>query len=57
MFLVSHGYTVTTDGDPLVELADRATREFGEAAAPGAFLVDLLPVSEYNRVFEGSVGC
>ncbi|TFK39023.1 cytochrome P450 [Crucibulum laeve] len=40
---VSHGYTVSHTHDSLVELADTATDNFGEACAPGAFLVDLFP--------------
>lgn len=47
VFQVSHGYTVRGDEDPLVELAERATLEFSLASAPGAFLVDVLPILRY----------
>ncbi|KAF5377278.1 hypothetical protein D9615_006445 [Tricholomella constricta] len=47
VFQISHGYTVRDDNDPLVELAERATLEFSLATAPGAFVVDLLPVLQY----------
>ncbi|KAF9456686.1 cytochrome P450 [Collybia nuda] len=47
VFQISHGYSVTKDDDPLVQLAERATHEFSLASAPGSFFVDLLPILKY----------
>ena len=44
VFQVSHGYTVTDANDPLVGLSEKANVEFSRAVAPGAFLVDVLPI-------------
>ena len=42
---ISHGYTIEPKGaDPLVDLADEALVQFSLAAAPGAWLVDVLPI-------------
>lgn len=41
---LSYGYTIEpTARDPLVDLADRAILNFSLSAAPGAWLVDILP--------------
>lgn len=40
---VSHGYRVKEDGDPLVEMANKAMRNIAVVTSPGRFLVDLLP--------------
>lgn len=44
VFQITHGYTVAAKDDPLIGLAERANTEFGLAAAPGAFLVDVFPI-------------
>lgn len=41
---ISHGYSVEDDGDPLVEMADRAMRNISETTAPGRFLADFFPI-------------
>ncbi|KAG6881030.1 hypothetical protein C0995_003306, partial [Termitomyces sp. Mi166 len=41
---ISHGYEVKENNDPFVELADKATEQFSLATAPGAWLVDVLPI-------------
>ena len=42
---LSHGYTIEPKGaDPLVDLADEALVQFSLAAAPGAWIVDVLPI-------------
>ncbi|KAG6808632.1 hypothetical protein H0H93_016669, partial [Arthromyces matolae] len=41
---ISHGYEVKDHNDPLVELADKAMEQFSISMAPGAFLVDVLPI-------------
>lgn len=45
--MMSHGYTVQEEEDPIVNLVDVATEQFSEATRPGAFLVDVLPVLRY----------
>lgn len=52
VFQISHGYSVTKDDDPLVQLAERATHEFSLASAPGSFFVDLLPARELFAIFK-----
>jgi hypothetical protein len=52
---ISHGYTIEVgpagqDSDPLVKLADNGMRAFSESAAPGKWLVDLLPFCEYCMI-------
>ncbi|KAG1747567.1 cytochrome P450 [Suillus lakei] len=41
---ISHGYEVKENNDPFVDLADRALDNLSQAAAPGAFMVDILPL-------------
>ncbi|KAG5723754.1 O-methylsterigmatocystin oxidoreductase [Termitomyces sp. T112] len=41
---ISHGYEVKENNDPFVDLADKATYQFSLATAPGAWLVDVLPI-------------
>ncbi|KAJ3485033.1 hypothetical protein NLI96_g5228 [Meripilus lineatus] len=47
ILMMSHGYTVQEEEDPIVNLVDVATEQFSEATRPGAFLVDVLPVLRY----------
>lgn len=47
VFQISHGYTVSGEHDPLVELAEKATLEFSLASAPGGFLVDVIPALKH----------
>ncbi|KAJ5421624.1 hypothetical protein N7491_010069 [Penicillium cf. griseofulvum] len=45
---VTYGYHVEPSGeDPLVRLANLAMCQFGEAAIPGAWLVDFIPALKY----------
>ncbi|KAG8214156.1 cytochrome P450 [Butyriboletus roseoflavus] len=44
---ISHGYCVKEDGDPLVEMVDKATDNLSLIAAPGRFLVDIFPILRY----------
>ncbi|KAK0438296.1 cytochrome P450 [Armillaria borealis] len=46
-FLISHGYDVRPEDDPLVELADRGDQGFSESTTAGAFLVDSFPIMLY----------
>lgn len=43
---MSHGYTPKEQDDPIVHCVDRATKQFSDATAPGAFLVDVIPARE-----------
>lgn len=48
---ISHGYTIEPhERDPLVDLVTEAMDQFGQAAVPGAWLVDLIPLREYPSV-------
>ncbi|KAG1855197.1 cytochrome P450 [Suillus subalutaceus] len=40
---ISHGYEVKENNDPFVDLADRVVVNGSQAAAPGAYMVDILP--------------
>ncbi|KAI0938473.1 hypothetical protein AcV5_000150 [Taiwanofungus camphoratus] len=44
---MSHGYQVQEGEDPVVNIVDKAVEQFSLATAPGAFLVDVLPILEY----------
>ncbi|KAJ2933474.1 hypothetical protein H1R20_g3643, partial [Candolleomyces eurysporus] len=44
---VSYGYEVKENRDPFIELADKATKQFSLATAPGGYLVDLIPALKY----------
>ncbi|KAG0702321.1 cytochrome P450 [Suillus ampliporus] len=41
---ISHGYEVKENDDPFVDLADRALDQFSQSTAPGAFMVDIMPL-------------
>ena len=41
---ISHGYSVEGDDDPLVEMANRVTRNISVVTLPGRYLVDSLPI-------------
>ncbi|KAG5723816.1 O-methylsterigmatocystin oxidoreductase [Termitomyces sp. T112] len=44
---ISHGYQIDTTGpDPLVELVEKAAKEFHTATLPGEWLIDSIPCSE-----------
>lgn len=46
---ISHGYEVREENDPFVDLADQALQQFSASTAPGAFLVDLLPIRMFHH--------
>ena len=47
MLAIAHGYQIRTEGeDPLVTLVTQVADQFGEAAMPGTFLVDVFPFRE-----------
>lgn len=41
---ISHGYSVQEDGDPLVDMANKAMHNFSVITTPGRFLVDMVPI-------------
>ncbi|KAG0702313.1 cytochrome P450 [Suillus ampliporus] len=41
---ISHGYEVKENNDPFIDLADRALDQFSRSTAPGAFMVDIVPL-------------
>ena len=43
ILMISHGYKVKENDDPIVDVVDRATEQFSLATEPGAFLVDVIP--------------
>ena len=47
LWKISHGYNVKYDGDPLVELAHKALRNFSDIISPGRFIADFLPICTY----------
>ncbi|KAF7311496.1 Cytochrome P450 [Mycena kentingensis (nom. inval.)] len=44
---IAYGYELKDESDPLLELVRNVMEEFSEAAVPGAFLVDLIPLLKY----------
>jgi hypothetical protein len=44
---VSYGLTVSDSEDPITSKGEEALQGFSEAAVPGIFLVDLLPILKY----------
>lgn len=40
---IAYGYNVTSDDDPLVNIAEEAMQGFAKASEPGAFVVDRFP--------------
>ncbi|KAG1819138.1 cytochrome P450 [Suillus subaureus] len=41
---ISHGYEVKENNDPLIDVADRVMDQFSRSTAPGAFIVDIVPL-------------
>ena len=56
---IPHGYSVKEDGDPLVEMANKAMHNFSVITTPGRFLVDMLPICMYSESlhFSQSLKC
>lgn len=50
ILMMTYGYSIQEENDPVVEVVDRATTQFARASTPGAFLVDTLPMSECIRL-------
>jgi hypothetical protein len=41
---ISHGYEIKETNDPFIDIADEAVHQFSLSTAPGAWLVDVIPV-------------
>jgi len=51
---IAYGYTIEPHGiDPLIALAEKSFKEFGKAAVPGAWVVDMVQFRECSACFEG----
>lgn len=48
---ISHGYSVKEEGDPLVEMANKAMHNFSVITTPGRFLVDMLSIRAFPSLF------
>jgi len=44
---IAYGYQVNQENDSLINLVGEAVRIFSKAAAPGAFLIDSIPIRTY----------
>ncbi|KDR66540.1 hypothetical protein GALMADRAFT_259045 [Galerina marginata CBS 339.88] len=53
---MAYGLPVQNSDDPFVNLVQRATASIGEAATPGAFLVDIIPILKYVPEFVPGAG-
>ena len=52
MLAIAHGYQIQTKGeDPLVTLVTQVADQFGEAAMPGTFIVDVFPFCALQALF------
>lgn len=45
--MISYGYFVQSDNDPLVNIAEKAMQGFAKASEPGAFMVDRFPLCNF----------
>ncbi|EMD32352.1 hypothetical protein CERSUDRAFT_161722, partial [Gelatoporia subvermispora B] len=43
ILMMSHGYKIQEEEDPIINTADEAVDQFSKSTAPGAFLVDVFP--------------
>ena len=46
ILMISHGYPVKEQDDPLVNVAEAAVSAFSKCLEPGAYLVDMIPLRE-----------
>ena len=44
--MITYGYSVKGQGDPLVDVVEGAMHGFSECMTPGAYLVDMIPLRE-----------
>lgn len=48
--MLSHGYPVQEGDDPLIKIADTALDGFAKSSTPGAWMVDIFPISEFTKL-------
>ncbi|KDR69223.1 hypothetical protein GALMADRAFT_925136 [Galerina marginata CBS 339.88] len=53
---MAYGFPIHPTDDPFINLAEQAVASAGEAAMPGAFLVDILPILKYVPEFVPGTG-
>ncbi|KAJ8583641.1 cytochrome P450 [Rhizopogon salebrosus TDB-379] len=44
---ISYGYEVQAGKDPLIELAEKAMKQFADTLTPGTYSVDVIPILKY----------
>ena len=42
--MISYGYPLKENDDPIVNVVEAATSQFSECLEPGAFMVDMIPL-------------
>ncbi|KAF5310062.1 hypothetical protein D9619_010585 [Psilocybe cf. subviscida] len=47
IMMVTYGIKVSSENDPYISIAEKALEGMGQAASPGAFLVDFLPILKH----------
>ncbi|EMD40455.1 hypothetical protein CERSUDRAFT_80124 [Gelatoporia subvermispora B] len=47
ILMMSHGYKIQEEDDPIINTVDEAVDQFSKSTAPGAFLVDVFPILKY----------
>jgi hypothetical protein len=45
---ISYGYEVQADKDPLIELAEKAMKQFADTLTPGTYSVDVIPIRSFS---------
>lgn len=53
---LAYGLDIREDNDPYLNLSEEAVKSIGEAAVPGAFLVDVIPALKYVPEFFPGAG-
>lgn len=48
---ITYGITIADHGDQYITMAEKALEGAGQAASPGAFLVDIIPFRETSTLF------
>ena len=54
--MISYGYSVKENDDPLVNLVESAVHQFSECSEPGAFMVDVVPLRKSRFLYQPIAG-
>jgi len=54
--MISHGYLVKEQDDPIVDVVEAAVSGFSECLEPGAYLVDVIPLRKPHLLLRCIVG-